>query len=349
MKVLVTGHEGYIGSVMVPLLQEAGHEVLGLDIGLFNECNFGEAPGLESARWLDIRDAGLVSDFAGVDAVVHLAALCNDPLGDLDTELTYDVNYRASVQLAHLAKQAGVRRFLFSSSCSLYGAAGGDSRLGEDAAFNPITAYGASKVNVERDVARLADESFSPTFLRNATAYGVSPRLRADLVVNNLVGHALLTGEVRVESDGTPWRPLIHVEDIARAFLAVLQAPRERVHNEAFNVGRTEENYQVRDVARMVAEIVPGSRVCFAPGGGPDPRSYRVDCSKLAGTVPAFQPRLTVQKGIEQLYDAYRTHGLTRHDFANRYVRLKHVRRLIDEGRLDATLRWQEIGDVRAA
>jgi nucleoside-diphosphate-sugar epimerase len=304
---------------------------------------------LESARWLDIRDAGLVSDFAGVDAVVHLAALCNDPLGDLDTELTYDINYRASVQLAHLAKQAGVRRFLFSSSCSLYGVAGGDNRLGEDAAFNPITAYGAAKVCVERDVARLADESFSPTFLRNATAYGVSPRLRADLVVNNLVGHALLTGEVRVESDGTPWRPLIHVEDIARVFLAVLQAPRERVHNEAFNVGHTEENYQVRDVARMVAEIVPGSRVCFAPGGGPDQRSYRVDCSKLAGTVPAFQPRFTVQKGIEQLYDAYRIHGLTRHDFASRYVRLKHVRRLIDEGRLDATLRWQGNGHVRAA
>jgi nucleoside-diphosphate-sugar epimerase len=349
MNVLVTGHEGYIGSVMVPLLQEAGHEVRGLDIGLFNECNFGEAPGLESARWLDIRDAGLVSDFVGVDAVVHLAALCNDPLGDLDAELTYEVNYRASVRLAHLAKQAGVRRFLFSSSCSLYGVAGGDNRLGEDAAFNPITAYGASKVCVERDVARLADESFSPTFLRNATAYGVSPRLRADLVVNNLVGHAVLTGEVRVESDGTPWRPLIHVEDIARAFLAVVQAPRERVHNEAFNVGRTEENYQVRDLARMVAEIVPGSRVCFAPGGGPDPRSYRVDCSKLAAAVPAFQPRFTVQKGIEQLYDAYRTHGLTPHDFANRYVRLKHVRRLIDEGRLDATLRWQEIGRVRAA
>jgi nucleoside-diphosphate-sugar epimerase len=349
MKVLVTGHDGYIGSVMVPLLRAAGHEVLGLDIGLFEECGFGAAPAWVPAQRLDLRDAALASDFVGIDAVVHLAALCNDPLGDLDAELTYEVNYRASVRLAHVAKQAGVRRFLFSSSCSLYGVAGGDNSLGEDAAFNPITAYGASKVCVERDVARLADESFSPTFLRNATAYGVSPRLRADLVVNNLVGHAVLTGEVRVESDGTPWRPLIHVEDIARAFLAVLQAPRERVHNEAFNVGRTEENYQVRDVARMVAEIVPGSRVCFAPGGAPDPRSYRVDCSKLAAALPAFQPRFTVQTGIEQLYDAYRTHGLTPHDFTNRYVRLKHVRRLIDEGRLDATLRWQEIGHVRAA
>ena len=349
MKVLVTGHDGYIGSVMVPLLQNAGHDVVGLDTHLFEACAFGGAAAPRPTGRLDIRDAPMLSDFERVDAVVHLAALSNDPLGELDAELTYDINHRASVRLARLAKQAGVPRFLFSSSCSLYGVAAGGGVLSEDAAFNPVTAYGASKVYVERDVARLADESFSPTFLRNATAYGVSPRLRADLMVNNLVGHAFLTGEVRVESDGTPWRPLIHVEDIARAFLAVLQAPRERVHNEAFNVGRTAENYQVRDVARMVAETVSGSRVCYAPGGGPDRRCYRVNCDKLASALPDFQPRFTVRTGIEELYDAYRAEGLTQRDFSDRYVRLKHVRRLIEEGRVDTTLRWQDIGQVRTA
>src|SRR6266550_5324628 len=315
MNVLVTGHDGYIGSVMVPLLQKAGHEVLGLDIGLFEECGFGEAPASVPAQRLDIRDAGLVSDFVGVDAVVHLAALCNDPLGDLDADLTYDINYRASVRLARLAKQAGVPRFLFSSSCSLYGVAGGDGRLGEDAAFNPITAYGASKVYVERDVAQLADSTFSPTFLRNATAYGVSPRLRADLVVNNLVGFAYTTGEVLIASDGTPWRPLVHVEDICRAFLAILHAPRELVHNQAFNVGRTEENYQIRDVASMVEEIVPGSHVKYAEGGGPDLRCYRVNCDKIARTLPEFRPRWSVRRGIEQLYSSFKTHSLTLEEF----------------------------------
>jgi nucleoside-diphosphate-sugar epimerase len=339
MRVLVTGHEGYIGSVLVPLLQEAGHEVVGLDAGWFEGCTFGRSPAPVPAVRDDLRDVETPSALDDVEAVVHLAALCNDPLGDLDPELTDAVNHRASVRLARLAKRAGVRRFLFSSSCSLYGVAADAGLLDERAPFNPVTAYGRSKVLVEREVAALADARFSPTFLRNATAYGVSPRLRVDLVVNNLVGHALLTGEVLVASDGTPWRPLVHVEDIARAFVALLQAPRDRVHNEAFNVGRTDENYQIRDVARLVSEVVPGSRVRYAPGGGPDPRCYRVSCDKLAAAVPGFAPRYRLGVGVEQLVDAYRTVGLTASDFRERYVRLRHIRRLLASGELDATLR----------
>jgi nucleoside-diphosphate-sugar epimerase len=339
MRVLVTGSHGYIGAVMTPMLRAAGHEVVGLDSDLFQGCTFGDPPPVIPVLRMDLRDVR-ASDLRGFDAVIHLAGLSNDPLGDLDPAFTDEINHAASVRLAALAREAGVQRFLFSSSCSLYGAAGQDL-LGEDAPLRPLTPYAVAKVRVEEALARLADERFSPTFLRNATAYGVSPRLRGDLVVNNLVGLAYTSGEVLITSDGTPWRPLVHVEDIGRAFLAALHAPRARVHNEAFNVGRTTENYQIRDLARMVEEVVPGSRVRYATGGGPDPRCYRVDCGKLAATLPEFEPRWTVRHGIEELYAAFRRHRLTREELLGRYVRLAHVRTLLGQGRLDAALRWQ--------
>jgi len=339
MRVLVTGHNGYVGSVLVPLARAVGHDVVGLDAYLFEDCTFGDpAPDIPALR-IDLRDVSAAA-LIGFDAVIHLAALSNDPLGNVNPECTYDINHHGSVRLAQLAKDAGVPRFLVASSCSLYGVAG-DAMLTEDAAFNPITPYGESKVRVEQDVAHLADDHFSPTFLRCATAYGVSPRLRVDVVVNNLVGVACTTGEVVIQSDGSPWRPLVHVDDIGRAFLAVLHAPRGRVHNQAFNVGRSEENYQVRDLAELVRGIVPGSRVRHAEGGGPDPRCYRVDCTKLARTLPEFQPRWTVPRGMEQLYQAFRRHRLTRAEFlGDRYVRIKHILKLQSEGRLDGALRW---------
>ena len=339
MRVLITGHNGYIGSVLAPFIAAAGHRVVGLDTYLFEGCNLGtDTVEIESWR-CDVRDVP-ASDLAGFDAIIHLAALSNDPLGNVNPACTYDINHLASVRLARIAKEAGVPRFLFASSCSLYGVAG-DALLTEEAAFNPITAYGESKVRTELDVAPLADERFSPTFLRNATAYGVSPRLRADIVVNNLVGVAYTTGDVLIQSDGSPWRPLVHIEDIARAFLAVLEAPREVVHNEAFNVGRTDENYRVRDLAQMVQEIVPGSQVRYAEGGGPDPRCYRVDCGKLARALPQFQPQWTVRTGMQELHEAFKRHGLTREQFVgDRYLRIKHILKLQAEGRLDASLRW---------
>jgi nucleoside-diphosphate-sugar epimerase len=315
----------------VPMLQAAGHDVVGLDTYLYEACLFGPpVPDVPALR-MDLRDVR-ADHLRGFDAVIHLAALCNDPLGNLNPDSTYAINHLASVALARAAKQAGVPRWLFASSCSLYGLAG-DEMLTEEAGFNPITPYGESKIRTELDVRPLADDSFSPTFLRNATAYGVSPRLRADIVVNNLVGYAITSGDVLIQSDGTPWRPLVHVEDIGRAFLATLRAPREAVHNQAFNVGRNED---------MVQETVPGCTIRYAEGGGPDPRCYRVDCSKIARALPEFQPQWTVRKGVVQLYQAFREARLTREQFlGDRYLRIKQIRRLMDEGRLDEALRWR--------
>jgi nucleoside-diphosphate-sugar epimerase len=340
MRVLVTGHNGYIGCALVPILMRAGHEVVGLDNYLFENCTLGpDVDPIETIR-KDVRDVD-VHDVEGFHAIIHLAGISNDPLGDFNPECTYEINHRASVRLAKLAKQAGVARFLFSSSCSNYGAAGAEAILTEDAAFNPVTPYGESKVFVERDVAQLGDQNFTPVFLRNATAYGFSARLRGDLVLNNLVGWAYITGMVRLKSDGTPWRPIVHIEDISEAFLALLEAPKELVYNQAFNVGRTEENYQMRDLANIVMETVPGSNVTFADGAGPDKRCYRVNCDKILKQIPAFQPRWTARAGARQLYEAYKTYGLTLADFEGaRYMRIKHVKKLQSEGKLDLSMRW---------
>ncbi|HEY2934569.1 MAG TPA: SDR family oxidoreductase [Acidobacteriota bacterium] len=339
MRILVTGHTGYIGTVMVPMLVAEGHDVVGLDSDLYEQCTFGDAIVNVPALKKDVRDVQ-AADLDGFDAIIHLAGLSNDPLGDLDPQLTYEINYAASVRLARFAKRAGVTRFLFSSSCSTYGASG-ENMINEQAEFRPVTPYGHSKVLVERDLSRLADSRFSPTFLRNATAYGLSPRLRFDLVLNNLVAWAFTTGRVHIKSDGTPWRPIVHIEDISRAFIAALHAPRDVVHNEAFNVGLSEENYQIRDLAEIVRETVTGCHVEYAKDAGPDKRCYRVDCSKLPRTLAQFKPQWTAQKGARQLYAAFQKVGLRLGDFEGiRYRRLDHIKHLIRIGRLDPTLRW---------
>jgi nucleoside-diphosphate-sugar epimerase len=341
MKVLVTGSHGYIGTVLVPMLMSKGHDVVGLDTDYYERCTFGGAlPGVETIN-KDIRDIEK-HDIEGFDAIIHLAGLSNDPLGDYRPELTEDINEKASIRLAQMAKAVKVKRFLFASSCSNYGAAG-DNFLTEEASFNPVTPYGLSKVKVEQALEKMADKDFSPTYIRASTAYGVSPRLRFDLVTNNLTAWAFTTGRVYLKSDGSPWRPIVHIEDISRAYIAALQAPRELIHNEAFNIGTTTENYQIREIAEIVKVVVPGCEVGFAPDAGPDKRNYRVDCNKLARVLRDFKPQWTARRGIEQLYEAYKSTGLTLEEFEGpKYMRIAHIKSLVDEDRLDENLRWKE-------
>ena len=341
LRVLIAGDRGYIGGILVPFLRAAGHHADGLDLGLYEGCDLGPGPEDMGGRPpRDMRDAQ-AGELAGYDAVICLAALSNDPLGDLKPAATYSINLDGTLALARAARRAGVERFLFASSCSLYGAAG-SAAVAEDAELFPVTPYGEAKVSAERELSSLANDRFSPTYLRNATAYGVSPRLRLDIVVNNLTAVAMTAGEVRLESDGSPWRPLVHVEDICRAALAALEAPRELVHDEAFNVGRTEDNVQIRDVAEMVRDTVPGSRISFAEGAGPDLRNYRVDFSKLADTFPGLKLRWSVPDGVSELAAAYAQYGFSYTDFSSsRYVRLRRIRELLSEGLLDDMLRRQ--------
>jgi len=346
MRVLVTGHKGYIGTVMLPILQAEGHEVVGLDNDLFELCTFGkrslcgDIPDIPYIK-KDIREVKL-SDLKGFDAVVHLCALSNDPLGYFNPEITYKINHNASVTLAKVAKKAGVQRYLFSSSCSVYGDSGVDM-VNEESKTNSITPYSTSKLRAEKGISSFADSSFCPTFLRSATAYGVSPMLRFDLVLNNLVAWAHTTGLILLKSDGLSWRPIVHIEDISRAFVAVLNAPHDLVHNQVFNVGITEENYRVKELADIVKDTVPNCHIEYTKDAGPDKRSYRVDFSKLAQTLPSFKPQWNAHKGAKQLYDTYRKLKFTLEEFEGpRYKRIKHLQENINNGRLTNDLRWKE-------
>ena len=341
MRVLVTGHHGYIGSVLTPTVESAGHEVVGLDTLFYEGCDLGSSARWDPAVKQDIRDTD-VAALEGFDAVVHLAALSNDPLGDLNPDWTFQINFDGTVRVARAAREAGVSRFIFASSCSMYGASGTDDLLDESAPLQPLTAYAESKVRAEEGLAALGDDGFAIVSMRNATVYGVSPRLRLDIVLNNLAGWAHTTGRVRLLSDGRSWRPLVHVRDLSRMAVAMLEAPDELVAGEAFNVGSADQNYLVRDLAEMLAEVT-GCEVEFARDASPDPRSYRVDFSKLARAFPSFAFERDARGGSEELVNAYRAVPLTTELFeGRRYVRLRQLRHLLDDGELGDGLRWAD-------
>jgi nucleoside-diphosphate-sugar epimerase len=329
MKVFVTGHRGYIGAHLVDLLKQSGHAVTGLDLGLFNHCGWEDVVPPDREQRKDVR-AVTLADLADHDCVMHLAALSNDPMGEVDAAATYAINRDASIRIAELAKKAGVPRYLFSGSCSVYGA-GHKLDLDENDPLNPLTAYAKSKIETEQAVSKLADQHFSPTYLRNATAYGHSPMLRIDLVVNNLLACAVATGEIRIMSDGSPWRPLVHCRDIARAFVAFMEAPRERVHNQAVNVGGNSENYQVRDVGNEVNKLVPDAKINYTGEVGADPRNYRVKFDLLGTLIPEFKLQYNLASGMDELHRKLVEHGFSKRDWAgDQFVRLRTLK-----GRLD--------------